>query len=121
MRGPGSGCCWRCDLRDAFDAAAGLLATLKGQLVPGPMYSDQMPPSVPQPHKVRPGIPWTALLPTIRVNAPSNPDLILNPVTSVTWYLRPMARLVSAPRRRTIAVYSKKGAQSGNWGASGYR
>lgn len=104
MRGPGSGCCFSCDLKNSFDAAAGLLKTLAGQLVRGPLYSDQIAPAYPQPHRTRDGIPFTGLIPTTRINAPSNPELTLNPVSAVTWYLRAIPRKISAPRRREITT-----------------
>jgi hypothetical protein len=94
--------CRGCQIRDAFDRAAGLLTTFMGQLVRGSLYSDQIAPAYPQPHKTRDGIPYNGLLPTIQIDAPANPDLILDiPLFNRIW-LRPMRRIDNAPTRNVV-------------------
>jgi hypothetical protein len=96
------------DSRSIVARMAGVFQTLRGQLVPGPLYSDQIAPAYPQPHRDRDGVPWTGLLPTIRINAPARPQLELDPVTATTWYLRAMPHVVPAPMRVTQVPISKK-------------
>lgn len=84
------------------------------------MYSDQIAPAYAQPHKKRDGIPWSGLVPTMRINAPAQPDLILNPNLFQTLYLRALPHAVDAPRRNIKTVVNKgAGAQNHWWGRSG--
>jgi hypothetical protein len=111
--------CFTCKFQAFLVGANKLLTTLPGQLVRGPLYDDKIAPTFPQPHHKRDGIPYTGFLPTMRINAPANPYLELNPVTSKTWFLRAIAQKIPAPRRPTRVPYSKVGAQSGWYGRGG--
>lgn len=112
--------CSSCQKQNFLNDAVGFLKTVWGQLVAGPVYDDKIAPAFPQPHKYRDGIPYTGLVPTIRINAPANPNLTLNPVTSLTWYLRAVGRNITAPVRHTKVPYSKRAATPGSWhGRSG--
>ena len=101
--------------------AIDFFGTLWGELTTRgshPYYSDLIAPGFPQPHKKRDGIPWSGLLPTLRIDAPSNPNLTLNIVTATTWYLGAVGRDITAPVRETLTPYSRKAAHAGEWGNS---
>ena len=79
----------------------------------GSTFSSMLPRFVPQLHLDRDGIPYTGLEPTIRINAPEQPQLELDPVTAVTWYLRaiPEERPNGSPHG--IILYNRRDAYVG--------
>jgi hypothetical protein len=114
--------CSSCQDATFLNRATNFFATVWGEImtrVSHPYYSDLIAPGFGQPHKVRDGQPWTGLLPTIQIDAPTRPELELNPVTSTTWFLRAVGRDITPPRRQTIVPYSRNSARAGHWGNSG--